>query len=118
MRLNLIAAVSMCVAAAVAGAKLPAPTPEQQEAAAAKKEEEKAKLEKEKQLLERAQDRTVEYYKKTKGVSASAAGAKGATAGGRTSDTNISKKAVEGPGQTGAGGGTKQSAEAHSTPAK
>ena len=116
MRLNLIAAVSMCVAAAVAGAKLPAPTPEQQEAAAAKKEQEKVALEKEKVLLERAQDRTAEYYKKTKGASASAASSKGA--GGRTSDTNISKKAVEGPGQAGAGGGTKQSAEAHSTPAK
>ena len=119
MRLNLIAAFSMCVAAAVAGAKLPAPTPEQQQAAAAKKEDDKAKLEKEKQLLERAQDRTVEHYKKTKGGSASVArGGTGAAGGGRTSDTNIPKKAIEGPGQAGAGGGTKQSAEAHSTPAK
>jgi hypothetical protein len=102
----------MSALAGVAIAKLPPPTPEQQEAAAAKKQTEQAQLEKEKQDLERVQNRVVEYYKKTTG------GAGPATPTRRTEDTNISKKAVEPPGGAGPQGGTRQSAEAHSTPAK
>ena len=114
MRIEWIAAAVLSAAVGVAVAKLPPPTPEQQQAAATKKEAETAQLEKEKQLLERAQDRVAEYYKRTKG-SAAAAGARG---GGKVEDTNMPKTAKELPGSSGAGGGTKQSAEAHSAPAK
>ncbi|MDB5902311.1 MAG: Tat pathway signal sequence [Betaproteobacteria bacterium] len=112
MRLTHVAAVVMSALAGVAIAKLPPLSPEQQEAAAAKKQTEQAQLEKEKESLDRVQNRVVEYYKKTTG------GAGPATPTRRTEDTNISKKAVEGPGATAPQGGTKQSAEAHSTPAK
>ena len=108
-----VAIVAMCGAAAFAAAKLPAPTPEQEQAAAAKKEQEQAQLEKEKQLLDRAQDRVAEYYKRTKGTSG------GARPGaGPTEATNMPKTTKELPGDAGPRGGTKQSAEAHSAPAK
>ena len=110
--LSRIAAAALCAAVGIAAAKLPAPTPEQQEAAAAKKEQEKAQLEKEKQLLDRAQDRVAEYYKRTKG------GSGGSQAVGRTESTNMPKTTKELPGDAGPKGGTKQSAEAHSAPAK
>jgi hypothetical protein len=103
----------MGVAAGVAFAKLPPPTPEQVQAAEAKKEQEKANTEKEKQLLEKAQDRVVQHYKRTKG----GAGASVARAG-QTEATNIPNPAVVPPGEAGPKGGTKQSAEAHSAPAK
>jgi hypothetical protein len=106
-------AMTLCFAAAVAAAKLPAPTPEQQEAAAAKKEKEKAQLEKEKQLLERAQDRVAEHYKRTKGSAAT-----GARNAGPTEDTNMPKTTRELPRQAGPQGGREQSAEAHSAPAR
>jgi hypothetical protein len=108
-----MAAAALAAATAVAVAKLPAPTPEQQAAAAAKKEQEKAQLEKEKELLERAQDRVADRYKRTKG-SASASSARG----GRTEDTNMPKTTKELPRETGPQGGRRQSAEAHSAPAK
>ena len=113
MRMHWMVAAALFAAAAVAGAKLPAPTPEQQEAAAAKKEQEKASVEKQKQLLDQAQDRVVQHYKRTKGSAAS-----GAQRGGQTDAKNISAKAVEPAGEAGPKGGTKQSAEAHSAPAK
>ena len=106
------AAVAMFAVGMVAGAKLPAPTPEQQQAAAAKKEQEKAQLEKEKELLERAQDRVASQYKRTKGSSTAG------TQVGRTESTNMPKTTKELPGDAGPKGGTKQSAEAHSAPAK
>ena len=112
MRITYGLAFAAAMATGVAIAKLPAPTPEQQEAAAAKKQVDEAKLEKEKAELERAQNRVAEYYKKTKG------GAGPAQPSGKTEDTNVSRKAVEGPRSTGPRGGTAQSAEAHSTPAK
>jgi hypothetical protein len=113
MSIRWMAAAALAAATAVALAKLPPPTPEQQEAAAAKKEQEQAQLEKEKQLLERAQDRVAERYKRTKGTA-------GGTqrAAGRTEDTNMPKTTKELPRDTAPQGGTKQSAEAHSTPAK
>jgi hypothetical protein len=113
MRKHWLLATAISLAAGVAFAKLPPPTPEQAQEAAAKKEQEQAKLEKEKMLLERAQDRVVEYYKRTKG----AAGASAAR-GGTTESTNIPRKAVEPPRTAGPQGGKEQSAEAHSTPAK
>jgi hypothetical protein len=114
MRRNWIAAAVMGIVTGVAIAKLPPPTPEQAQAAAAKKEEAKASAEKQKQLLEKAQDRVVQHYKRTKG-----AGGGAAVRGGRTETTNISDHAVrQAPGDAGPKGGTKQSAEAHSAPAK
>ena len=112
MRIAFGAALVMSALAGVALAKLPALTPEQQEAAAAKKQVDQAQVEKEKELLEKAQNRVVDYYKKTKGGSGTA------TASGKTETTNISRKAVEGPGTAAPQGGKAQSAEAHSTPAK
>jgi len=111
MRITHVAALAMSALAGVALAKLPPLTPEQQEAAAQKKQIDAAKVEQEKALLEKAQDRVVEYYKKTKGRA-------GGTAAGKTEATNMSHKAVEAPRTAGAGGGKNQSAEAHSTPAK
>ena len=113
MGIRWMAAAALAAATAVAIAKLPAPTPEQQQAAAAKKDQEKAQLEKEKQLLERAQDRTADHYKRTKGTAAA-----GVRRGGQTEDTNMPKTAKELPREAGPQGGTKQSAEAHSAPAK
>ena len=113
VRIEWIAAAVLSAAVGVAVAKLPPPTPEQQQAAAAKKEAETAQLEKEKLLLEKAQDRVAEYYKKSKGATTA-----GAQRGGQTEATNMPKTTKELPGNAGAGGGTKQSAEAHSAPAK
>ena len=112
MRISVGVAVIISALTGVALAKLPPPTPEQVEAAAAKKEQEKAKLEQEKQMLEKAQDRTAEYYKRTKGSTGTA------RATGRTEDTNMPKQTKELPGQGMPTGGKAQSAEAHSAPAK
>jgi hypothetical protein len=98
----------------VALAKLPPLTPEQEQAAATKKEAEKAQLEKEKALLERSQDRVAEFYRKTKGAAAS----KPSVTGGKVEDTNMPKTTKELPRDTAPQGGTRQSAEAHSAPAK
>ena len=106
-----ITAALMSVVAGVAIAKLPPPTPEQVQAAATKKEQETASAEKEKQLLEKAQERVVQHYKRTKGGATA-----GATPTGRTE--TISNAAVVPAGEAGPKGGTKQSAEAHSAPAK
>ena len=113
MRIHWMVAAAMSVAAAVAFAKLPPPTPEQVQAAEGKKDQEKANTEKEKVLLEKAQDRVAEYYRRTKGGSAS-----GTKAVGKTESTNIPNLAVVPAGESGPKGGTKQSAEAHSAPAK
>jgi len=104
----------LCALTGVALAKLPPLTPEQEQAAATKKEAEKAQLEKEKALLERSQDRVAEYYRKTKGAAASQPSA----APRKTEDTNMPKTTKELPRGTAPQGGTKQSAEAHSAPAK
>src|SRR5688500_4656292 len=90
MRIAFGAALVMSALAGVAIAKLPPLTPEQQEAAATKKQADQANIEKEKELLEKAQNRVVDYYKKTKG------GSGPAVATGKTEDTNVSRKAVEG----------------------
>lgn len=112
MRIHWLFAAAMFAVAAVAGAKLPAPTPEQEQAAAAKKEQEKVNAEKAKVHLEKAQDRVAELYKRTKG------GGGGVARTGQTETKNLSAKAVEPAGEAGPKGGTKQSAEAHSAPAK
>lgn len=106
-------AIVMSALAGVALAKLPPPTPEQEQAAAAKKEAEAAQLEKEKQLLERAQDRVTQYYKRQKGISGGVA-----PVAHRTEDTNMPKTTGELPRDAGPQGGRQPSAEAHSAPAK
>lgn len=111
MRTTYAIAILVAGLTGAALAKLPPLTPEQQEAAAAKKEAEQAQLEKEKQLLERAQDRVAEYYKRTKGGGR-------ATPAGRVEDTNMPKTASGLPRDAGPKGGTQPSAEAHSAPAK
>jgi hypothetical protein len=114
MRPSYAVAIIMSAFAGIALAKLPPPTPEEQEAAAHKKQVDAEKVAKQKEELERAQNRVVEYYKRTKG--AAAAGA--SKAAGSTETTNVSRKAVEGRGTAAPRGGTNQSAEAHSAPAK
>jgi len=111
MRTTYAVAILMAGVTGFALAKLPPLTPEQEQGAAAKKEAEQAQLEKEKQLLERAQDRVAEYYKRTKGGTR-------ATPAGRTEDTNMPKTTRELPRDSGTKGGTQPSAEAHSAPAK
>ncbi|MGZ8265083.1 MAG: hypothetical protein ACXWUI_13180 [Burkholderiales bacterium] len=105
----------ICALAGAAAAKLPAPSPEQQQAAAAKKDQEQAQLEREKKQLEQAQDRVIQHYKRTKG---SAAAGASTAAGGKVEDRNMPKTTKELPGSAGPRGGTAQSAEAHSAPAK
>ncbi len=115
MRILWIAAAVMAMTSVTAGAKLPAPSPEQVEAAATKSAQEQANAEIQKALLAKAQDRVVEYYKRTKGASAAGAGTGRA---GQTQSSDIPKAAVVPAGQAGPKGGTQQSAEAHSAPAK
>jgi hypothetical protein len=115
MRVTTGLAIVLSALAGVALAKLPPLTPEQQEAAATKKEAEKAQLEKEKQALERTHDRVAEYYRRTKG---SAASGPSAGASRKVEDTNMPKTTRELPRGTAPQGGTQQSAEAHSAPAK
>ena len=113
MHTRWIAAAVMSIAAGVTLAKLPGPTPEQLQAAEAKKETDKAAAEIEKQQLEKAQDRVAAYYKRTKG------GAPGAARTGQTDANTLPNPSVrKAQGDAGPTGGTKQSAEAHSAPAK
>lgn len=107
-----IVALGISTAAGVAIGKLPPPTPEQQEAAAAKKEAEKVNVEKEKALLEKAQDRVVQYYKKTKGGGSASASA----GGGKTEAKNIPNPATQ--STLSPAGGKNQSAESHSAGSK
>ena len=94
-------------------AKLPPPTPEEQAAAAAKKEKEAEQLQKEKALLERAQDRVVQQYRKGKGAGSASAGS-----GQQTQTDQMPKTTVELPGGVGPKPDRPQSAEAHSAPVK
>jgi hypothetical protein len=112
MRITLAIAIIAAAMSGFALAKLPPLTPEQQQAAEAKKEAEKTQLEKEKVALGRAQDRVAEHYKRTKDnvVRASAAG--------KMEDTNMPKATRELPRDAAPQGGTRQSAEAHSAPAR
>jgi hypothetical protein len=107
--LILLSAVSL--AAGVALAKLPAPTPEEQSAKAASKAKQEEELKKQKEALERAQDRTVQHYKKGKGVSASSGSAQ--TRGDQMPKTTSEPEKSVGPKPD-----RPVSAEAHSAPAK
>jgi hypothetical protein len=103
----------LALASAAAQAKLPPPTPEEQAAAAKKKEQQQAQLAKEKKLLEQAQDRVVQRYRKDKSAAPGA--------GGKTPDTkaaDMPKTTKELPGGVGPKPDQPQSAEAHSGSAK
>jgi type II secretory pathway pseudopilin PulG len=92
-------------------AKLPPPTADEQAAEQARRAQEQARLEKEKAALERVQDQVAERYRRER------AGAPPPDGGGRVADTNMPYKTRE-VAPAGPHGGDKQSAEAHSTPAK
>jgi hypothetical protein len=98
--------------AAAAEAKLPPPTPEQIVAEQERRAREEGQLQREKALLEQAQDRVAERYRRENGATA----AGGTSEGVR--DTNMPKTARELPGQGTPEGGRRPSAEAHSAPAK
>src|SRR6185295_19768592 len=106
-RLKYAALTCAMLAAGVALAKLPPPTPEEQAAATAKKAKEAEQVEKEKEALARVQDRVVAAYKKEHGSAPP-------QAAGRTSTENLPKTVTELPGQVGPTPAKQQSAEAHS----
>jgi uncharacterized membrane-anchored protein YhcB (DUF1043 family) len=106
----LFSAVSL--AAGVALAKLPAPTPDEQAAKAASKAKQEEELKKQKEALERAQDRTVQHYRKSKGVSASSG------SGQQTRADQMPKTTSEPANSVGPKPDRPVSAEAHSAPAK
>jgi hypothetical protein len=89
-------------------AKLPPPTPQEIAAQQEKRAAEEAQLQREKALLERAQERVAERYRRDRAQ----------TGGGRVSDTNMPNNVRELPGNAPPQGGREQSAEAHSAPAK
>jgi hypothetical protein len=105
-----VLAGGLLLSAAAIG-KLPAPAPEEQAAVAAKKAKQKEQLAKEKVLLERAQERVAERYRKESGGTPP-------RATGKTEDQNMPKTTSELPGGTGPTPSRPQSGEAHSAPAK
>ena len=94
--------------AQVAEAKLPPPTPQEVAAQQEKRAVEEAQLQREKALLEKAQDRVSERYRRDRAQNG----------GGRVSDTNMPNNVRQLPGTAAPQGGREQSAEAHSAPAK
>ena len=113
MHIRWIVPFVLLLPGAAAVAMLPAPTPEEAQAVEARKEQEKANTEKQKILLEKAQDRVVEHYKRTHGRTGA-----NAARGGQTGAENIPRPAVVPARTAGPQGGREQSAEAHSAPAK
>ena len=96
----------------VAAAKLPPPTPEELTAQQARQAQEKAQLEREKAALERVQDQVAQRYHRERPNASRPDG------GGQVEDKNMPYRARELPRSAGPHGGEKQSAEAHSAPAK
>ncbi|HUF80766.1 MAG TPA: hypothetical protein VMN03_06495 [Burkholderiales bacterium] len=103
----LLGAVSL--AAGVALAKLPPPTPAEQAAAAEKKAKQAAEAEQQKAALARAQDRVVEHYRKGTG-----AGGSSSTGSGQTQAKDMPKTTSALPGGVGPEPTRPPSAEAHS----
>lgn len=99
----------LAVAGGAALAKLPPPTPEEQKAAAEKKAAKAEQVRQQKEALERAQDRVVEHYRKSR-PSAGGAG-KAAPA---TQAEDMPKTTSELPASTGPRPDQKPSAESHS----
>jgi hypothetical protein len=110
VRPGLAIALALGVWAGAAEARLPPPTPEEQAAQQERRAQEEAQLAQQKAALEREQDRVAERYRRERGSSAPARG-------GQVSDTNMPKETRELP-PAGPHGGSQQSAEAHSAPAK
>lgn len=100
--------VAFALAAPVAEAKLPPPTPEEIAAQEARRAQEEAQLQREKALLERAQDRVAERYGRDRA----------ARPAGRVNEADLPHNTRELPGNAPPQGGREQSAEAHSAPAK
>lgn len=105
---KLILMMLACGVCAPLYARLPPPTPEQQAAAEQKKVEEAAAAKAQQEALTQVQDRLAARF--GKGAASHPAGT--------TERGTLSKKAVEQSGAAGPTGGTAQSAEAHSTPAR
>ena len=108
----LVIVLGAAIWAGSAPAKMPPPTPEEQAAAQQRRTQEQAQLEREKAALERVQDQVVARYRREQPNASAPDG------GGRTEDKNMPYRARELPGSAGPHGGDKQSAEAHSAPAK
>jgi hypothetical protein len=108
MKLARSIAVAALLAAPFAAAKLPAPTPDQLAAEQNRRAQEEARLAKEKAELERAQDRVAERYRKEQASQAS----------GRVDGADLPQNTKVAPGAAAPEGGRRQSAEAHSAPAK
>lgn len=104
-----VLAAALC--SGVAAARLPPPTPEELAAQQARQAQEKAQLEREKAELERIQDQVAARYRREHPAASPPDG------GGKVSDTNMPYRARETP-PAGPHGGNKQSAEAHSAPAR
>ena len=95
------------LAAPLAQAELPPPTPEEIAAQQARRTQEEARLAKEKEELERAQDRVAERYRRG-----------GAQAAGGVKSADLPNNTKQAPGTAAPEGGRRQSAEAHSAPAR
>jgi hypothetical protein len=100
--------IALASAAHVAEARLPTPTPDEIAANQEKRALEESQLQREKALLEQAQDRVAERYRRERAASSAA----------RVSDTNMPNNARVLPGDAPPQGGRAQSAEAHSAPAR
>jgi hypothetical protein len=96
------------LAAPCAQAKLPPPTPEEIAAQQERRAQEDARLAKEKEQLERAQDRIAERYRQ----------ATAARSAGGVDPAALPHNTKQPPGTAAPEGGGRQSAEAHSAPAK
>ncbi len=108
MKLACSFVVAAMLAAPFAQAKLPPPTPEEVAAQQARRVQEEVRLAQEKEQLERAQDRVAERYRQVQ--------ARPSAAGVRTADLPNNNKQPDGTAAP--EGGQRQSAEAHSSPAK
>lgn len=101
-------AIAVLLASPLAVAKLPPPTPEQLAAERDRRAQEEARLAKEKEQLERAQDRVAERYRKDRASQVS----------GSVDKADLPQNTKLAPGAAAPEGGRRQSAEAHSAPAK
>ena len=102
--------IAALLAASLAHAKLPPPTPEEIAAQQERQKQDEARLAKEKEQLERAQDRIAERYRKESGQV-------GQTSGGVRKE-DLPQNTKQQAGGAAPEGGQRQSAEAHSAPAK
>jgi hypothetical protein len=103
------------LAAGLAVAKMPPPTPEEQAAESAKKAKQEQQVKEQKAALERAQDRVVQHYKKEMSKRGSSAGSGSPQ---RTDGADMPKTTQELPGGVGPKPSSQPSAEAHSAPVK